>query len=161
MNEASIPKGPFFANALHCGSGESSGHYFFIPDVLFIPIESWDVRKHEVAHRVFAHGGTSGSDWLALRRLTGISHALCKNIYGLVTEHGLFIQGKRLEELRVSGKSSHRKTVEGLRSWLIEVERVIDALWHTLVPVAEIAAIDFSEFLDLRACLKSIKQRVA
>lgn len=148
MTDASIPKGPFFANALHCGSGKTSGFYYFIPDLILIPTKNWAVRSHEVAHRFFARDRTSGSDWLALRRLVGISHAICKNICRLVAEYGLFIHGKRFGELNVSGESPHRETVEELLRWVENIEHIIDAVWRTLVPIAEMAAIDFSEYFE-------------
>jgi hypothetical protein len=151
MTDASLPKGPFFANALHCTSEEGEeGYYYFLSDLLLIPLESWDVRRHEVAHRSFSLAGTSGSDWLALRRLIGLSHALCFSVCTLADENDLFIYGKRLGELRVSGQEPVCTTVEDLLSTVEEYEHVIDKVWRNLVPVAEIAAIDFSEDLDPR-----------
>jgi hypothetical protein len=47
MDEIGIPKGPLFANALRCGREENVGRYYFIPDLIFIPIESWDLQKHK------------------------------------------------------------------------------------------------------------------
>jgi hypothetical protein len=149
MNEVRIPKGPFLANALHCGSEESEiGLYFPIPDALLIPVESWDVRRHEVAHRSFSQGGTGGSDFLAIRHLVGISHALCLHIFRLAEKNDLFIHGRQLGELHVSGQPSVCTIVEGLLCGVEEVERNIDMVWHSLVPIAEIAAIDFSEDLS-------------
>jgi len=93
-NTGTINQPLFRVNSLHMAMDEDEqGYYNPIVDAMLVTA-SKEVKKHEVAHRIFAHSHMYSSTFYTLRQLAGISHALLCEISELSLENNVFISGK-------------------------------------------------------------------
>ncbi len=99
-----------------------------------------EVVRHEVTHRVFS---TFGAGFEILRVLAGVSHSLIFVLVDTLHQQKLKLKGTDLMSLEVSSRSKGKylgKIIDELRA----LEILWDTCYWSLLPVAEIAAIDFA-----------------
>jgi hypothetical protein len=145
MNQSMPPKPPFLSNSLRMPDEE--GLYLFLVDTLVVPSgQGGEVRKHEVAHRVLSHFSMGNTTFGVIRDLVGMSHVLLWMAVSNAFYNKVSIQGNKFGELHISGGTpTARSEIETLFSRVEYIEHFIDQAWTRLEPIAEMAAIDFSE----------------
>lgn len=135
-----------FPTANTQGDYQAQGCYNPVVDSMALQYRSDELEKHEQAHRIFAIG-VSGFDFM--RELAGISYTLLLtlldvvNACGVASKNGGQLRGRRLETLRMVGDPSGEGWVRVIVERLKSVEDIFDMYYRGLLPVAEIAAIDF------------------
>lgn len=129
------------------------GVYNFLLDALLTDFDNKSVVHHEVAHRVLTYYSMDAGIFDLLRTLAGISHGLLWAISYQAVQQDIQIQGNTLGQLKVSGRGpSDQSTVSKLEQFLersVYVEELFDVAWRGWAPIAELAAIDFAEGVDL------------
>jgi hypothetical protein len=145
MSQSMSPNPPFLSNSLHMPDEE--GLYLFLVDTLVVPSgHHGEIQKHEVAHRALTHAVMNNSTFDVIRELVGMSHTLLWLLLDLAFQYEVSIRGKKLGDLQVSGGTPQaRSDIEALLRRVEYVENIIDMGWRGLAPIAEFAAIDFSE----------------
>lgn len=124
------------------GNTEFSGYYNPVVDSIFLLNPHDEVFQHEVTHRVFS---TFGASFAILRMLAGISHALLFALIDILNQQGIQLAGTDFATLQA--RHSRRRPSSELIDPIVSQLRAVEALWNacfwSIVPVAEIAAIDF------------------
>lgn len=155
-------KNPLFrTNSLHMPVG--GGDYNVIVDALMLPEGQDGVEEHEVAHRIFCQqlyfGGFAdlfgvptvgeGSTFTFLKRLAGSSHALIWLLLEIGKGSDISLEGNRLGQIKLRGSERGSKGAAMVLENLGRIEEMYDRAWLRVVPIAELAAIDFAEEVAL------------
>lgn len=143
MSELSrTPDLPIGHNRLHMPHGP--GWYSPILDAIVVPSGDSEVEQHEAGHRASMVGGPGAflTAFASISSLIGVSHHLLWRMTRIADEHGLFVSGQHLYDLKVAngpevGTSDFEKALGYLRT----IERAIADFWSWFEPLAELAAI--------------------
>ena len=136
---------PLFLNSTLCFPNTSGagidGFYNPIIDGAFFAISTPGVEQHEIAHRLFSVG-LGGFD--LLRQLAGYSYVMLWALIETANRDHVRLLGTSLSTLRSREPSAAGRYIESIIQRLRQVQSLYDMFYRALVPVAEIAAIDFA-----------------
>lgn len=123
------------------------GYYNPITDSIFATLfdEEEEHIMHETLHRIFSM--TTGG-FVVLKVLAGVSHTLLSFLLEVICEQKIQITGKNLDKLQVEHPAVMANFVRSIIKHLQHIEHLYDLCYWSLIPPAEIAAIDFTLEVD-------------